>query len=208
MKRVLSWALVFFVTFMAPSWAAGRATAEFDNARPEKSETAWGRLVADSLRAASNADAALINAGALKRGSLKAGEVEQGAIDALLHFGDDDVVTLTLTGAQLREAFERAVREYPTADVAFLHAAGLNVEFKATGAPPRILSLRVNGRDVGAGDTVRVAMPVSLANDAYFNVWSGAKSQSAKTKVRQAVANYIAQRKTVSPETTARVMTR
>lgn len=188
--------------------ALGRATADFDNQRPNKSETAWGRLVADGLRAAAGSDVALINAGALRSGTLQAGDVEQAAIDALLNFGDDDVVTLTVTGAQLREALERAVREYPTADVAFLHGSGLNVSFKGQGGPPRIVSVNVKGREVGAQDTIRVSMPVSLANDAYFNVWTGAARQSARVKVKQAVANYITQRKTIAPDGTARIAPR
>ncbi len=206
---VLAITCVLVVLSAQPAWAAvGRATADFDNQRPNKSETAWGRLAADSLRAAAGSDIALINGGALRSGSLKAGEIEQAAIDGLLNFGDDDVVTLTITGAQLREALERAVREYPTADVAFLHGAGLSVSFKGQGGPPRITSVNVGGREIGAQDSIRVAMPVSLANDAYFNVWSSAGRQSARVKVKQAVANYIAQRKTVSPDGNARIAPR
>lgn len=194
---------------MVPAQAAlGRASADFDNDRPNKSETAWGRLVTDSMRAAAGSDVALINAGALRRGTLRAGDVEQPAIDALLNFGDDDVVTLTVTGAQLREALERAVREYPTGDVAFLHGSGLNVAFKGQGGPPRVVSVNVNGREVGAQDTIRVAMPVSLANDAYFNVWNGQQRKSAGVKVRQAVANLVTQRRTVSPDPTSRIAPR
>ena len=188
--------------------ALGRATADFDNGKPNKSETAWGRLATDALRAATGSDLALINAGALRSGTLRAGAIEQEGIDALVNFGDDDVVTLTVTGAQLREALERAVREYPTSDVAFLHGSGLSVSFNGRGGPPRIISLRVGGREVGAGDSLRVAMPVSLANDAYFNVWGSAQRQSARVKVRQAIANYVTQRKTVSPEGAARIAPR
>jgi hypothetical protein len=188
--------------------ALGRATADFDNQKPNKSETAWGRFVADSLKGAAGSDLALINAGALRSGTLRAGAIEQEAVDALLNFGDDDIVTLTLTGAQLREALERAVREYPTADVAFLHGSGLSVSFNGRGGPPRIVSLRVGGREIAAGDSLRVAMPVSLANDAYFNVWNSAQRQSARVKVRQAVANYTTQRKTISPDGAARIAPR
>jgi hypothetical protein len=202
--------LCAFVSLSALSAQAalGRATADFDNQKPNKSETAWGRFVADSLKAAAGSDLALINAGALRSGTLRAGAIEQEAVDALLNFGDDDIVTLTLSGAQLREALERAVREYPTSDVAFLHGSGLSVSFNGRGGPPRIVSLRVAGREVGAGDSLRVAMPVSLANDAYFNVWNNAQRQSARVKVRQAVANYTTQRKTISPDGVARIAPR
>lgn len=211
--RMFQFVLVLICVLSAfsalPAQAAiGRATADFDNHKPNKSETAWGRLTADSLRAAAGSDVAVVNGGALRSGTLKAGEIEQAAIDALLNFGDDDVVTLTITGAQLHEALERAVREYPTADVAFLHGSGLSVSFKGQGGPPRITSVNVGGREVGAQDTIRVAMPVSLANDAYFNVWSNAGRQSARVKVKGAIANYIAQRKTVSPDGNPRIAPR
>lgn len=213
LRRTVRVCLLFVGMFsllgVLPGWAAvGKATADFDNQRPNKSETAWGRLVTDALRAAAGSDAALVNGGALRSGTLKSGDVEQSAIDALLNFGDDDVVTLTLTGAQLREALERAVREYPTADVAFLHGSGIFVSFKGQGGPPRVVSLNVGGREIGAQDSVRVAMPVSLANDAYFNVWSSAQRQSARVKVKQAIANYIAQRKNVSPDGNSRIAPR
>ena len=192
-----------------PAWAAlGRATADFDNARPNKSETAFGRLTADSIKAATGADAAVVNAGALKSGTLRAGDIEQAAIDALLKYGDDDVVTVTVTGAQLREAFERAVREYPTGDDAFLHASGLTVTFNGNGGPPRVASLKLNGRDVAAGDTIRLAMTASLANDTYFKVFNGLRSQPANVKVRGALANTISRLRTVSPDNTPRVSAR
>ena len=141
MKRTLiqaAVALLGAVLCIVPSQAAGRATADFDNLRPNKGETAFGRLVADSARAAANADLALINAGSLKSGTLKAGNVEAGQIDALLAY-DDEVVTVTVSGAKLREALEQAVREYPTGDKGFLHGAGLSVSF-GQGAPPRVMS--------------------------------------------------------------------
>jgi 5'-nucleotidase/2',3'-cyclic-nucleotide 2'-phosphodiesterase/3'-nucleotidase/5'-nucleotidase len=209
-QSLLRWLILALVCALntLPSWAAGKATADFDNARPDKGETAWGRLVADSLRGAANADGALINAGALRRGTLKAGAVEQAAIDALLSFGDDDVVTLTITGAQLRAALEVAVQNYPTGDVAFLHGSGINATFNGQGGPPRVTSLRVNGRDAGNNDNFRIAMPIGLANDATFRAWSGARQQGAGVKVRQAVANYINQRGTVSPDPTPRIAPR
>ncbi len=201
-------ALLAVALWMAPAQAAGRATADFDNARPNKGETAFGRLVADSVRAAANADLALINAGSLKAGTLKAGAIEPAQIDALLAY-DDEVVTVTVSGAKLREALEQAVREYPTGDKAFLHGAGLSVNF-GQGAPPRVTSLRVNGRDVAPTDTLRVAMPKGLANgaDGYFKFWDGRSAAPSGTKVSQAMMNFVTKSKTVSPDPNARIAPR
>lgn len=203
-----AFALLGLVLSTVSLQAAGHATADFDNARPNKGETAFGRLVADSARAAVNADLALVNAGSLKAGSLKAGNVEQAQIDALLAY-DDEVVIVTVSGAKLREALEQAVREYPTGDNGFLHGAGLSASF-AQGAPPRIQSLRVNGRDVAPNDTFRVAMPKGLANgaDGYFKFWDGRSAVPSGTKVSRAIMNFITQSKNVSPDPTARIAPR
>jgi len=132
-----------------PLWAApvGTATADFDNERPNKHETAWGRLVGDALRRAAKSDIAVIDAGSLQRGTLKAGPIEAADLGALLVFGDDDVVTLTITGAQLRAALERAAQAYPDASPAFLHSSGLQAQFNAQ-APinRRVTLVRVDGR--------------------------------------------------------------
>jgi hypothetical protein len=214
MKRKFSRSLIALLGIalyaVAPAQAAlGRATADFDNARPNRGETPYGRLVADSLRAAANADAALISAETLKSGTLKAGAIEQADVDALLSYGDDEVVTVNVTGAKLRDAFEQAVREYPTGFSGFLHGANISVTFTGQGGPPRVTSVRVNGRELGAGDSVRIAMPVGLANNAgYSKFWDGRSAARSNTKVRQAVANYITQRREVSPDATSRVAPR
>jgi len=43
-----------------------------------------------------------VNAGALTRGALAEGEIEGDAVNALLAFPDDEVVTMTISGAQLK----------------------------------------------------------------------------------------------------------
>ena len=130
----------------------------------KKNETAFGRLVADALRNATNADIALVNAGAFKSGTLKAGDVSAAQINALLAFPNDGVGTVTLSGEQLRAALERAVQAYPTGTTAFLHGSGFSAGFN-TQAPTnqRLTMLRVNGREVQNDDSFSVAMPTPLA---------------------------------------------
>ena len=163
---------------LASSWAAqaapvGRATADFDNARPDKSETAWGRLVADALREETHADIALVNAGALKKGTLKAGTIQQADVDALLSFGADETVTMSISGAQFKAALERAVAAFPTGSPSFLHGSGFVATFNPQApANRRIVDLRVAGQVVGDAQTFVAAMPVALAEGSggYFLV--------------------------------------
>ncbi len=185
----------------------GRATSDFPNLRPNKTETAFGRLAADALRAAGKADVALINAGALRPGTLESGAIERGDLINLLAFGEDKVVTVVLTGAQLRAALERAASVYPTASPAFLQVAGISATLNPDAAVgSRVGRIQVGGRALDEAKTYRAAMPVSLAQGAagYFNIWNGAQSSPTDVQLIDAVGGYIRGQKEVSPETQTR----
>lgn len=211
MKRIAFPAFLLLTLSVAASIAfaapIGRATADFGNARPDRSETAWGRLVADSILNATKADIALVNAGALKAGVLRAGDVSQNQINALLTFPGDDVVIITITGAQLRAALERAVQAYPTGSTAFLHGAGFSAAWN-TQAPTneRLTMLRIQGREVQNGDSIQAAMPTPLARGAsgYSTIWPDAKAGNSSGDISEAIANWIKSQGTVSPESTPR----
>ena len=185
----------------------GRAAADFGNARPDRTETAWGRLVADAMLFATKADIALVNAGALKAGVLRAGDVSQNQINALLTFPGDDVVTITISGAQFRAALERAVQAYPTGSTAFLHGAGFSAAWN-TQAPTneRLTMLRINGREVQNNDSIQAAMPTPLARGAsgYSTIWPEAKAGNSSGDISQSIADWIKSQGTISPESTPR----
>lgn len=190
--------------FVSWAWAQtlGQATGDFTNAKSNKSETPFGRLVADSLMA-QGADAAFVYAGALRAGTLEAGPIERSDLEALFSFGDDGVVTLQLQGAQIRAALERAASAYPVGSPAFLHCAGLDVAFNA-GAPSgkRIVSARVGTKDLNDTTKYSVVMPVSLAEGAagYFNIWNGAQAKTLNITLLDCVAKYIGDKGQVSPD--------
>ena len=73
----------------------------------EEGEYALGNLIADALRHATGAHASLVNTGSIRRG-LPAGPVTWGMLFELQPFGNE-VVTLEVTGAQLRAALENAL---------------------------------------------------------------------------------------------------
>lgn len=191
----------------AQAQAVGRASSDILNLKPNRQETPWGRLVADAVQLAGKSDIAVINAGALRAGTLEAGEVESGDIGALLSFGEDNVVTLSLSGTQIRAALERAASAYPTGSPAFLHCAGLTATFDA-GLPAgkRVTQVLVAGRALDDGSTYATAMPVSLAEGAagYFNIWSGAQARPSQVTLQDAVADYFRAKKEVAPTSAAR----
>lgn len=186
----------------------GRATADFDNARPGKAETSWGRFVADSLRSGTRADIALVNAGALQSGTLKQGDISAADVDALLSYGADNVVTMTISGAQLRAALERGVSAHPTNSPAFLHAAGLTANFDSQApAGRRIREVRVNGQPLRDDAAFVCAMPVALAEGAggYFAIWNGQADTPSGSTLRETVLSLIRARQTISPDQAPRI---
>ena len=192
---------------VAVAQTLGRASGDFSNLRPNKSETAFGRLAADALRATGKADVALINAGALRPGTLESGDIERDDLTKLLAFGEDKVVTVTLTGAQLHAALERAASVYPTASPAFLQVAGLFATFDANAAVgARVSGIMVGGNPLQDAKTYRAAMPVSLAQGAagYFNIWNGAQSSPTDVQMIDALGGYIRGQKEVAPDAQTR----
>ena len=154
---VLASALTASVAF---AQTLGRATSDFSNLRPNKSETAFGRLAADALRATGKADVALINAGALRPGTLESGAIERDDLVKLLAFGEDKIVSVTITGAQLHAALERAASVYPTASPAFLQVAGLTAALNPDAAVgSRVSRVMVGGSALQDAKTYRAAMP-------------------------------------------------
>ena len=183
------------------------ATADFGNSKPGRNETAWGRLVADAIRATAKSDIAIINAGALRGAALDAGPIEKSDIAALLSFGDDEVAVLTLSGAQIRAALERAASVYPTVSPAFLHVAGLVATFDSNGeAGRRVGAIKIKDNAIDDDGNFSVAMPVSLSEGAagYFNIWKGAQARRTGSSLQGSVADFARSKKEISPDNAAR----
>lgn len=200
-------ALVLASSGPAFSQVVGKATADFVNQRPGRGETAWGRLVADSVRQVAKGDIAVVNAGALRQGTLNEGPVEVADLDVLLAFGEDEVVTLTISGAQIRAALERAASAFPTSSPAYLHCSGLAASFDpAQGPGKRVGEIKIKNRVIGDQETFTAAMPMSLSEGAagYFNIWSGAQAKRAGSTLRQSIGSFIQSKGEVAPEETVR----
>jgi 2',3'-cyclic-nucleotide 2'-phosphodiesterase (5'-nucleotidase family) len=103
-------------------------------------EHALGNFVADAQRNVTRADLALMNSGGI-RADLAAGAVTFGELFAVMPF-DNKVVVLELTGAQLREVLEAALRNgRPSA-----HVAGATVRYDPRRpAGERVREVRLTG---------------------------------------------------------------
>lgn len=110
-----------------------------------KNETALGNLITDGMLAKakqynSNVIMALQNGGGIRAG-IDAGPITVGEVITVLPFGNT-LATMEVTGAELKEAFEISVGQYPAENGGFLHVSGAKVKFDSTKpAGERIVSI-------------------------------------------------------------------
>jgi 2',3'-cyclic-nucleotide 2'-phosphodiesterase (5'-nucleotidase family) len=85
---------------------------------------------------------------------------------------------VTITGAQVKQAFERSLSLFPEENSGFLQISGFEVAFSKT-APSgqRVLSVKCNGSNLEESKNYRIAMPSSLGRGGlgYFKIWDKAK---------------------------------
>jgi 2',3'-cyclic-nucleotide 2'-phosphodiesterase (5'-nucleotidase family) len=141
-------------------------------------EAAVGNLVADAMRAKTRADVAVMNGGGIRSGKVFApGEtISRRDVLALLPF-NNRVVTIELTGRDLRAAIENGLSRLPNASGRFPHVSGMTIEYdprRPEGS--RILSIRVGGKALDPRKTYKVATKDFLArgSDGY-TVFGSAK---------------------------------
>lgn len=113
-------------------------------------ETNLGNLITDAVLEETGADAVLTNGGGI-RASIEPGDITLGDVITVLPFGNY-VVVKELTGAQLLEAVEHGVSEYPEAAGHFPHVAGMSILFDAMQpAGERVVSITIGGEEIDPG---------------------------------------------------------
>ncbi|MEH7224920.1 5'-nucleotidase C-terminal domain-containing protein [Bacillus sp. JJ1566] len=119
-----------------------------DNTKPSvrKNETILGNLITDGMLAKAKSFTgkdvimALQNGGGI-RAAINEGPITTGEVITVLPFGNT-LATMEVTGAELKEAFEISVGNYPAENGGFLHVAGGKVKFDSTKpAGERVLSV-------------------------------------------------------------------
>lgn len=148
----------------------------FAQDKPESGAHGPSQSAADYLRDYTGADGAFLAAGLVKE------FVQKDNLATLLQYKTDQVMILSLTGAQVKAAFERSLAFYPSANSSFLQISGFEVTFNKTAAVnSRVISVTAAGTKLEEAKTYRVAMPSSLGRGAlgYFKVWD--KTSITKT---------------------------
>jgi 2',3'-cyclic-nucleotide 2'-phosphodiesterase (5'-nucleotidase family) len=127
---------------------------------------------ADAMREHAGTDGAFLAAGLVKESFVREN------LASLLQFPSDELVVVTLTGAQIRQAFERSLSLLPQSNTSFLQISGFEVTYSRS-APPnqRILTVLADGSKLDEARSYTVAMPSSLARGGlgYFKIWDRSK---------------------------------
>jgi 2',3'-cyclic-nucleotide 2'-phosphodiesterase (5'-nucleotidase family) len=174
-------------------------------------ETELGNLVADALRAATNADIAFVAAGELREEALAPGAVTLAQMQRLLVNGDETVTVLSLSGATIRDALEVAVGLHPRKSKGFIQVSGVQFIFDSSRPEgSRVVSGTVGGQPLQDGRQYRVSMSSSLAAGqyGYYRLWSREKGTSQGLTLAGALDQYLRTRRTVAPRAEGRIVAR
>ncbi len=147
-----------------------------------------GYLVTDAMRAASGADVALQNSGGL-RADLAEGQITRGGIYEVMPF-DNTIVTMELTGAELKRALEEGMRFGRVAQV-----SGLKVVFDL-GRPAlqRLVSITLaDGSPLDDARPYKVAVNNFMATggDSYETLTRGRNLTDTAVLVRDAMERLV-----------------
>jgi 2',3'-cyclic-nucleotide 2'-phosphodiesterase (5'-nucleotidase family) len=203
-------------------------TQEFDIKRdPTRlNESAMGNMVTDAMRAKyPGVDAAFTNSGGLRADLLmtppsageQPGEITWGEMFAVLPFGNRTVI-LTLTGAQLEQAFLNAFS--PKCDPAihtgrFPQLSGLKVSYTCNGTTPVITGMwktpeGIGGPQtpIGPTDTVRLVINdfMYTGGDGYTVFAQGTDVQQPGDDLLQVAIDYVADNSPVAPVVEGRIV--
>jgi 2',3'-cyclic-nucleotide 2'-phosphodiesterase/3'-nucleotidase len=110
-------------------------------------ESAVGNLIADLMRAAMQADVALVNGGGIRGNAVTpAGDLRRGDVIKILPFANK-VVKLEVSGEALRAALESGLSQVERTAGRFPQVSGIRYSFDPTRpAGSRLVSVTVGGR--------------------------------------------------------------
>jgi 5'-nucleotidase/UDP-sugar diphosphatase len=147
--------------------AATQVTLDPSTTAARRRESVLGDLVTDAMRAGTEADLALLNAGALRLDRpIPPGPVTNHQLEAIFPFADQTrIVTVRLTGSRVRQLLEHAVSSRVLGTGGFLQVSGLSYTFNSSRpSGSRVGEIRrAGGAVLGARDTVTVAINSYLA---------------------------------------------
>ena len=178
-------------------------TAAADLTRDSSGESNLGDAVADAMRDATGAQIAFQNGGGI-RADIPQGPITLDAVFTTVPF-DNDLVSMDLTGDQIRELLERSVLSEK-----MLQVSGIQIVYdlsKPAGA--KVASVEVAGKPMAALATYRVVTNDFLAAGGdQFNIFKQGRNISSGPSLRDAVADYIRKNSPVNVQAKNRIVFR
>lgn len=152
--------------------AATAVELDSRNATVRTREAAIGNLIADAMRELAQADAAVMNGGGIRAGKIYApgSKITRRDVLAELPFGNR-LVTLQVTGGDLRQMLENGLSELPRAAGRFPQVSGIRMTVDASRPEgERILSIDIGGVPLDPGKRYKIATNDFLArgSDGYL----------------------------------------
>lgn len=189
----------------------GRATTFLDGERGNvrTRETNLGNLVADLMRDVAKTDVAVTNGGGI-RGSINEGPITLGDAFRVLAF-DNTVVTLQLTGAQLREALENGVSQLEQGGGRFPQVSGMTYVFeRSRPVGQRVVEVRVGGQPLDPARVYSIATNDFMAGggDGYAVFRAGRQSRDTQILMRDLFIDYVRRLGTISVRIEGRITSR
>ncbi|KZE63829.1 bifunctional metallophosphatase/5'-nucleotidase [Fictibacillus phosphorivorans] len=182
----------------------GKADKLLSGAEAYSGESELGNVIADSMTEQTGTDFAFMNPGGI-RDVINPGEVTWGELFNVQPFGND-LVTMTLTGAQIKELFES---QWSTGREKMLQISGLKATFdmsKPVGQ--KTVSIVKNDGtpiDMATEYTVTVNNFMAGGGDGYTVLLEG-KNQTISVTDLDALVNYFKNRDSVTAEIEGRIV--
>jgi 5'-nucleotidase/UDP-sugar diphosphatase len=202
----------------------GETQVDLDGEHVRTRETNLGDFVADVLRQAAGAEAAIINGGTIRTGMVQ-GKITVKDIYAVLPF-DNYLVAISLTGAQVKAALEHGVARLEEPVGSFPQVSGLTFTYsRSAPAGFRVKEVTVGGQPLDAQKEYVVATHDYLVagGDGYTVFGEALKSAGDYTNLggtitssklayndpgtwlRDLLIDAIQTRKTIAPQTDGRI---
>ncbi|MBL8047268.1 MAG: 5'-nucleotidase C-terminal domain-containing protein [Chthonomonas sp.] len=144
-------------------------------ADPDKEAHGPSQDIADLIREAAGAEAAIIAAGMIKEG-------QSSDLATFLRYPTDEIAVVELKGSQIRQALAKSVSLYPSPYDSFLQLSNMDASFKKSASPDaRLEFANLGGQRLDDKRSYQVAMPATLARGGlgFFRIWD--KNQIKKT---------------------------
>lgn len=181
------------------------AFLEGDREKVRKGETNLGNMITDAMVYLTGADCALTNGGGI-RASIDAGDITKGEVITVLPFGNY-IVTLKVTGAEIKAALENGVKAYPEPSGGFPHVSGIKYTIDV-GRPAgdRVEGITVNGQPLDLNKEYLLATNnFTAAGGDEYTMFADNKIINEYETLDEALLAYIQEQETVSTAVGGRI---